>query len=203
MFVTFEGPEGAGKSTVVREIADRIQALGLKCVVTREPGGGQIGPKIRQILLEGTSISPLTELFLFLADRSEHVNSVIRPALEGNNVVLCDRFADSTVVYQGYGRGIEIERLKELNQLACDGLRPDLVLLLDLPVEIGLSRIDSKDRLDREPIEFHQRVRQGFLKEAEQDPLRWHVIDARNEPDEVAKNCWKIINERLAVPKSQ
>ncbi len=197
MFVTFEGPEGSGKSTAMRAVAKELRAQGREVVETREPGGGKTGAAVREILLHGEDISRLTETFLFLADRSNNVKSIIKPALESGAVVLCDRHADSTVVYQGHARGMDLDTLRSLNSTATDGLKPDLTILIDLSPEVGLARIESKDRLDAEPIEFHQMVRQGFLDEAAREPGRWHIISGDQEPEEVAAECLKAVTDRL------
>lgn len=178
MFVTLEGPEGAGKSTLIASLTDILRSRGKTVVATREPGGGPLGPAIRSLLLDSESVPQAAELFLFLADRADHVASVIRPALEQGDIVLCDRFCDSTIVYQGHARGFPLEEVRRLCDLSSGGLRPDLTLLLDLPVSEGLARITSKDRLDSEPVEFHERVRQGFLTEAGREPNRWRILDA-------------------------
>ena len=199
VFVTFEGPEGAGKSTAIAGVADRLRALGANVTVTREPGSGPIGSRIRALLLEPTEL-PMParcELFLFLADRSQHVATLIRPALDRGDVVLCDRFGDSTVVYQGHARGLSIEKLKELNAFATDCLSPNLTFLLDLEPEIGLARISHKDRLDSESNEFHRAVREGFLKEASADPGRWFVVDATRDPQSIIEACTAEILRRL------
>ncbi len=190
-FITFEGPEGAGKSTLIHSLSKRIK---IPFLMTREPGDGPAGPAIRNALLEGGNLSPWAETFLFLADRQQHVEFVIRPALANGEAVFCDRFADSTLVYQGYGRGLPIDKLRELNVLATGGLVPDLTILLDIDPVIGLSRINSKDRLDREPIEFHQRVRQGFLIEAERDRERWRILDATLEPETLLEKVLTLLN---------
>jgi dTMP kinase len=190
MFVTLEGPEGAGKSTVQGLLAARLRELGRDVLTTREPGSGEVGRAVREVLLHGGDLEPLTELFLFLADRAEHVAKTIMPALAKGTVVLCDRHADSTVVYQGYGRGLDVEKLRELNAMATQGLRPDVTLLLDIDPALGLQRTQDKDRLDSEPIEFHHRVRQGFLSEAKREPDRWRVVDASRSPEEVVSDCW-------------
>jgi dTMP kinase len=197
VFVTFEGPEGSGKSTAMRAVAKELRAQGREVVETREPGGGKTGAAVREILLHGEDISRLTETFLFLADRSNNVKSIIKPALESGAVVLCDRHADSTVVYQGHARGMDLDTLRSLNSTATDGLKPDLTILIDLSPEVGLARIESKDRLDAEPIEFHQMVRQGFLDEAAREPGRWHIISGDQEPEEVAAECLKAVTDRL------
>jgi dTMP kinase len=198
MFVTLEGPEGAGKSTVLRALASRVEAIGLEVVVTREPGSGRIGAHIRELLLMGEPMEARTELFLFLADRTEHLSRVVRPALARGAMVLCDRYADSTIVYQGYGRGLDRDHLVELNAFATDGHRPDLTLLLDLDPVVGLARLAERDRLDREPIAFHRRVREGFLAEAARDEDRWRVIDAERPLDEVVERAWHALEARMA-----
>lgn len=197
MFITFEGPEGAGKSTAIRSLADRLAQQGHQVEVTREPGAGDFGRAVRTLLLQSQAMSPKAELFLFLADRAEHVQSVVRPALAQGKIVLCDRHADSTVVYQGYARGLDVSTLKNLNAIATDGLRPDLILLLDLPADVGLARITDKDRLDSEPLEFHQKVRKGFLQEAALEPERWQIIDANQAPENVSEACYQAITKRL------
>jgi dTMP kinase len=194
MFVTFEGPEGSGKSTAIRAIAE---ALPVPCLVTREPGAGEVGRRIREILLEGEAIDPRCELFLFLADRAQHVASTILPALKDGKVVLCDRHADSTIVYQGYGRGLNLDWLRELNQYATNDLKPDLTLLFDLDPEVGLARVTDKDRLDNEALDFHQRVRDGFRTEAEREPQRWTILNAAQSPQEVANDALNAILARM------
>ncbi len=198
MFITFEGPEGAGKSTQLARLAGRLRDAGRNVVMTREPGGGTLGPAIRALLLEGEDVPPRSELFLFLADRAAHVQNVVRPAIARGDLVLCDRHADSTVVYQGYGRGIDVEQLRNLNALATEGLVPDLTLLFDLPAEQGLARLNDRDRLDREPLEFHQRVRQGFLDEAAREPERWVVFDARQDVETLDSLVWAEVQRRFS-----
>jgi dTMP kinase len=197
VFVTLEGPEGAGKSTAARGLALRLEEAGRQVVLTREPGAGELGAQIRAILLHGGEMPPLSELFLFLADRANHVDRVIRPALERGEVVVCDRFADSTVVYQGHARGLDADQLRRLNALATQGLAPNLTLLFDLPVEVGLRRLTSPDRMDAQPVEFHQRVRDGFLKEAAREPERWRTIDASQKPEAVLDACWRELRSIL------
>lgn len=187
MFVTFEGPEGAGKSTAIRAAAGALKALGRAVLVTREPGAGETGAAIRRILLDGGGLTREAETFLFLADRSQHVAEVIRPALQRREWVLCDRHADSTVVYQGHARGMDLDWLRSMNLVATGGLVPDLTLLFDLDPAVGLSRLTSKDRLDAEPLEFHEKVRQGFLEESRREPGRWRLVDAAQSKDEVLR----------------
>lgn len=199
MFITFEGPEGAGKSTQLARLAGRLREADREVVMTREPGGGSLGPTIRALLLEREDVPPLAELFLFLADRAAHVQNVVRPALARGALVLCDRHADSTVVYQGYARGMDIDELRRLNALATGGLTPDLTLLLDLPVEMGLARLNERDRLDQEPLDFHQRVRQGFLDVAAGEPKRWVVFDARQDVETLDSLVWAEVQRRFSI----
>lgn len=193
-FITFEGPEGAGKSTALTALAERLARDGHKVVVTREPGATNFGRQVRELLLHGENLPPLSELFLFLADRANHVQNLVRPAMEDGAIVLCDRYADSTVVYQGYARGLDIEKLRELNAFATEGLVPDLTLLFDLDPEIGLSRLQTKDRLDAEGLDFHRRVREGFKHEAAREPGRWVTVDASQPPEEVLRAAWEAVN---------
>jgi dTMP kinase len=191
VFTTFEGPEGAGKTTVIALVAEQLRADGYEVLVTREPGAGEVGKAVREILLHGGDIHPHAELFLFLADRAQHIERIIRPFLESEvqkpKVVLCDRHADSTVVYQGHARGMDLDELRRLNWLATAGMVPDRTYLLDLPVEVGLGRLKDPDRLDREPIEFHRRVREGFRAEADREPERWRILDATHTPEQLAE----------------
>jgi dTMP kinase len=199
MFITFEGPEGAGKSTQLARLAGRLRDAGRNVVMTREPGGGTLGPAIRALLLEGEDVPARAELFLFLADRAAHVQNVVRPALARGEIVLCDRHADSTVVYQGHGRGMNVDELRTLNAMATEGLTPDLTLLFDLPAEQGLARLNDHDRLDREPLEFHQRVRQGFLDEAAREPARWITLDARQDVETLDSTVWAEVQRRFSI----
>ena len=212
MFVTFEGPEGAGKSTALRTIAAKLEESGHGVLTTREPGGGPLGRRIRQMLLEEGQVSPETELLLFLADRANHVETIIRPALAEGKIVLCDRHADSTIVYQGYARGLDLEFLRAGNRFATKGLLPDVTLLFDLDPVVGLGRLniveenlfgaDEKrrdvNRLDREPLEFHQKVRDGFLKIAQNEPERFVILNAEKAPSELAEDAFQIILNRLS-----
>lgn len=197
MFITLEGTEGSGKTTAIKGIAEVLRSEGHDVLVTREPGGSNIGPKIREILLGGDAVSPLAELLLFLADRTQHVEQVIRPHLAKGGVVLCDRFRDSTVAYQGYARGFDVALLEQLNDVATLSLKPDLTLLFDLDPEIGLARQTDKDRLDLEPLEFHQKVREGFLEIMKKEPERVIRVDASLEPQQVQANCLEIIRSRF------
>jgi dTMP kinase len=197
VFITFEGPEGGGKTTIIQRIAERLRGEGRAVVSTREPGSGSVGLQIREVLLNSGPIDPRCELFLFLADRANHVTTVVRPALDAGEIVLCDRYSDSTVVYQAHARGLEPMGIRELNAFATDTLAPDLTLLLDLDPEIGLKRITSKDRLDAEPIVFHRRVREGFLAEARREPQRWRIIDASKPVDQVEFQCYAHVREAV------
>lgn len=196
MFITFEGGDGAGKSTAMLSVATALASNGIRAIVTRQPGDGPLGPSIRQLLLH-REMPALCELFLFLADRNQHVERIVRPALERGDVVLCDRYGDSTVAYQGYARGLDVALLKELNGLATGGLCPDLTLLLDLQPEVGLGRLESKDRLDKEGLDFHRRIREGFLALAAEDPVRWRVIDASQSESEVSEECVEAVLSRI------
>jgi dTMP kinase len=188
LFVTFEGIEGSGKSTHLRHLGAHLRAAGHVVVETREPGGTPAGAQIRRLLLgpEAVPLTPLAELFLYCADRTEHVNEVIRPALAAGAVVLCDRFSDSTIAYQGYGRGLDLVALRELDTRARAGVAPGLTFLLDCPVEEGLARARGRsgaaaspaDRFEREPLDFHRRVRAGFRELAAAEPGRFCVVDA-------------------------
>ena len=202
LFITFEGPEGSGKSRQSQALAAFLEAQGHQVVWTQEPGGTELGRQLRQALLARQE--PLTawsEAFLFLADRAQHVDRVIRPALEAGHIVLCDRYTDSTLAYQGYGRGLPVEELRRLNALATGGLTPDLTVLLDVDVEVGLARRARSrewNRLDAETLAFHQRVRQGYLALAQAEPQRWVILQAEAPFDEVQKRLRDIVLQRLA-----
>jgi dTMP kinase len=201
-FITFEGPEGSGKSTQIERLAQALRAEGHSVVTTREPGGTPIGEAIRAILLdrEATGMTPWTEALLFTAARAQLVRDVIRPRLAVGDVVICDRYADSTMAYQGYGRRLDRDALGRLQDVATGGLKPDLTLLLSLSVEMGLRRIsgDHRDRLDDETITFHMAVHDAYLKLAAQEPSRWREVDASLTPDGVAFNILQIVKEALA-----
>jgi dTMP kinase len=185
-FITFEGIEGSGKSTQAARLADALKRAGHEVVTTREPGGTELGRKLRAILLEADAVAPTaeTELFLYLADRAEHVSRLIRPALDRGAVVICDRFSDSTLAYQAWGRGLDVEMVRRADRFARAGTKPDRTILLDLPVEDGLARARQTgpaDRLERETLEFHRRVRQGFHKIADAESERVLRFDARED----------------------
>jgi len=184
LFVTFEGIEGSGKSTHLRRLAAHLKARGLPVVETREPGGTDAGSAIRALLLgtEAIPLTPLGELLLYCADRAQHVHEVVRPALAAGRVVLCDRFSESTIAYQGYGRGLDLGRVRALDAEARDGVVPGLTFLFDCPVEEGLARARARtgagDRFEREVVSFHERVRDGFREMARAEPARFRVIDS-------------------------
>jgi dTMP kinase len=192
-FITIEGPEGAGKTTQASALASHLEAMGVDVHVTREPGGTWLGERLREVLLARTDAAaatdPLTDAFLFNAARRQLVTEVIRPALDGGRTVICARYADSTLAYQGYGAGVPLDRLRALEATATDGLQPDLTILLDLPAEDGLARVAPGDitRFEAEfDLAFHRRVRDGFLALAAADPGRFAVIDARQPAADVA-----------------
>ncbi len=189
-FVTFEGIEGSGKSTHLRFLAAHLRAAGHDVVETREPGGTAVGVGLRQLLLGPSAVplTPLTELLLYCADRAQHVAEVVRPALAAGRVVLCDRFSDSTIAYQGYGRGLDLATVRELDARARDGVTPHLTLLFDCPVAEGLARARSRgggDRFEDETLAFHERVRAGFRALAAADPGRVRIIDTTGPVDAV------------------
>lgn len=212
MFITFEGMEGSGKSTALNRVQQALLDAGHGVLLTREPGGSRLGRTLRSILLDlsNDDIVPEAELFLYLADRAQHVGQVIRPALAEGVVVLSDRYADSTVVYQGYGRGLDPERLRELNDMAVGGLWPDLTLVFDLPPEEGLRRAMTRNlregtsvsegRFEAEHLAFHARVREGYLTWAALHPARFRVVDATRTPDEVFEDVMRAVRPALSAP---
>jgi dTMP kinase len=195
-FITVEGIEGCGKSTLVAALAERLRASGKETIVTREPGGTPVGDAIRQIFLQpGLDIAPLTEALLINAARAQHVLDLIDPALRRGAVVLCDRFIDSTLAYQGYGRGIDLTFLRDLCNTAAGGLAPDLTFVLDIPVAVSRERVCARDagagdRMEREGLDFYEWVRRGFLDLA-QNSRRYKVIDATKPPEEVAAEAYR------------
>ncbi|MFS8897541.1 dTMP kinase [Synechococcus sp. R3-13] len=199
MFITLEGGEGVGKTTQQALLVERLRQEGYACLCTREPGGTALGKTLRELLLHGDPFSPLAELLLYAADRAEHVSKVIAPALAAGQVVVCDRFTDSTLAYQGYGRGIDLDLIRQLNRWVTDGLQPDLTLWLDLPPEVGLARSGSCDKLEQEHLEFHRRVYQGFQALAAAEPQRIVRIDAQGSPAEVAARLWSVVEPRLPL----
>ena len=206
-FITFEGGEGTGKTTQIRKLATHLESLGHTVLVTREPGGTPVAEAARAVLLD-PALEPLglSELFLLEAARHDLVERVIRPALARGEIVLCDRYADSSTVYQGMVRGIGEDRVEELNELATGGLDPDLTIILDLDTEAGVTRARSRNatgdgsesRLDDEPAEFHRRVREGFLRLAVLYPNRVRVVDASGDPDAVLVRLLAALPEELS-----
>jgi dTMP kinase len=198
-FFVFEGIEGAGKSTVIEHLRALLHPLGRELVVTREPGGTAVGKAIREIVLQSAEVLPTTELLLFAADRAQHVSELIRPAIERGAVVLCDRFLYSTLAYQGFGRGIDRALLDSLNTIATSGLTPDLTLLLDLPPEEGLRRAERRgtawNRFEEQALEFHHRVRNGFLTLATEH--NFLVLDATASKERLAAEAFQAIQARL------
>lgn len=206
MFITFEGIEGSGKGTAIKLVAEWLRQSGREVLLTREPGGSIIGAEIRSMLLnaKNTEITPLAELFLYLADRAQHVKQVILPAIHAGKVVICDRFADSTIVYQGYGRGLPLHTLCTLNHIAVSAVWPDLTIVLDLPVEVGLERAikrnleqgleEDEGRFEAESLEFHNRIRDGYLDWAEENPDRIRIVDAAGTPEEVFERIKPLIH---------
>jgi dTMP kinase len=205
-FITFEGGEGTGKSTQIGRLAEYLRQRGRTVVVTREPGGTPFAEAVRAILLD-PSLEPdgLSEVFLFEAARHDHVRRVVRPAIERGEVVLSDRFADSSVVYQGMVRGVGVDRVERLNAIATEGVEPDLTVVLDLDPEHGVERarrrnaaVDgARDRLDDEPAGFHHQVRDGFRDLAEREPRRVRLVDAGGGPDEVFARVVAVLPEAL------
>lgn len=205
MFITLEGPEGSGKTSQIPALAAYLCAAGYDVLVTREPGGTAVGDQIREILmnLKNVSIIPRTEILLFLAARAQHVDEVIRPSLAAGKVVLCDRFGDSTLAYQGFGHRTDLETLQALLAFSTGGLKPDLTLLVDVPVETGMARKRNNssewNRLDAYALAFHERVRQGYFALAEAEPERWIIIDATKDKDNVQQAMRKAVLTRLEL----
>lgn len=225
LFISLEGGEGAGKTTQTAKLTDRIESMGLRCLRVREPGSTPLGTDLRKLIKRShttdEAMSRAAELFLFAAARSELVMKVLDPQKDDPDlVVVADRYADSTVAYQGYGRGIEIETIRAVNALATHGVMPDLTFLLDCPPELGISRVrglqlqmpldaiktaDSIDRnsegmkFEEEPAEFHERIRLGFLALADQEPDRWRVVDATRSIDAIGDDIWNAVQDRLPV----
>ncbi len=204
MFITLEGPEGSGKTSQLPKLAEYLRQHGFDVLTTREPGGTSISKQIRTILhnLENKEMNPRTEILLFQASRAQLGEQVIRPHLAKGGVVLSDRYADSTLAYQGYGHQIEIDPLRVLVTFATGGLKPDLTLLLDVDVETGLRRKELKgewNRLDAYDLEFHQRVRRGYIELVRAEPQRWVVVDAAQEPAKVQEDLRRVVAERLPV----
>jgi dTMP kinase len=212
LFITFEGVEGSGKTTQIQRLKKYLTQKGVHCKVTREPGGCLIGEKIRKILLnpDHREMVPTTELLLYEAARAQHVIEVIKPFLKKEGAVLCDRFSDATLAYQGYGRRTDLKRIQRLNHLSSQGVRPDVTFLLDCPPDVGLKRAiqrnrtlkqEREERFEREEIQFHRRVRKGYLAIARKEPGRVKVIDTRQGEEGVFEKIRKIVDNLLVGTK--
>ncbi len=205
MFITLEGPEGSGKSSQIPELAQWLRNNGYQVFTTREPGGTEISDQIRAILgnLNNTAMHPRTEILLFLASRAQLVEEVLRPLTETDTIILCDRYADSTLAYQGYGHGLDLTLLKQLLSFATGGLQPDLTILLDLDVEKGLLRRKNSggewNRLDAYALAFHQRVRQGYLSLAADEPQRWKIVNADQPINKVQLDLQQVLSEKISL----
>ena len=209
MFISFEGIEGSGKTSHAEHMVRFLQDKSHDCVITREPGGTRIGEKIRAILLDPLSkdMDPLTELLLYTADRAQHIKEYILPLLSEGKIVLCDRYYDATMAYQGFARGLNIGLIEKMHTLLFDNLKPDITLLLDLPPEIGLNRawqqinngnrISKETRFEEERLSFHKRVRAGYLELSRLEPERFRVIDASKKEDEVREEIIKILDAEI------
>lgn len=204
LFITFEGADGCGKTTQLKLLAEYLQKNGVDVLVTREPGAKGLGEKLRDILLNYDGVvSDRCEAFLFLADRAQHIDTIVTPAVDAGKIVLCDRHIDSTVAYQGYGRGQDIEQINKLNMIATSGRKPDLTIVFDIDAETSLARVGStKDRMESSGIEFFNRVRDGYLKIAAQETARVKVLDATKSIDEVQQDVIELINSKLCALKS-
>lgn len=201
LFITFEGGEGCGKSVQAKALYERLCQEGIPAILTFEPGGTPLGDEICRILKwnEDLDITPLAELLLFNASRSQLTDKVIKPNLEKGKVVICDRFTDSTIVYQGYGRGLDMEVIGTINDTATQRLHPDLTILLDLPVEVGFTRKSNslQDRFENEDATFHKRIRRGYLKLAAEEPKRFFVTDASQSKEAIADIIWQKVSSLL------
>jgi dTMP kinase len=206
MFITLEGIEGSGKTTQIGRLVEFLEDRGSECVTTRQPGGTRIGENIRSILLDpaNSALEPITELLLYMADRSQHIYELIRPCLKAGKTVVCDRYFDATVVYQGFARGLNIELIQQLHQILFDDLKPDITLLLDLAPQIGLQRAwqqlntgqrsEHESRFEAETVAFHEKVRAGYLELARLEPGRFRIVDAAQSQDQVFTAISKIVS---------
>ena len=197
LFITFEGADGCGKTTQIELLNKYLQQQGFKTLVTREPGAKGLGEKLREILLNyDGEVSPNCESFLFLADRAQHVDCVIKPALKDGVIVLCDRHTDSTVAYQGYGRQLDIEQIKKLNEIAVNGLKPDLTIVFDIDIETSMQRVGkTKDRMESAAMDFFNRVRNGYLAIAKDEPNRVKVINAADTIDKIHNQVVELVEK--------
>jgi dTMP kinase len=199
LLVTFEGIEGSGKSTQIGLTRAYVEEQGYPCLVTKEPGGSPLGEEIRGFLLDrgDLRIDPLTELFLIEADRAEHIAEVIGPALDEGRIILCDRYTDATIAYQGYARGLDIAVITQLNHWATGGLTPQCTIVLDCPVAVGMARATGEDRFEREGKKFHEQVREGYLRIAQQEPQRVTVVSGEGEQTAIQEEIRRIIRPLL------
>lgn len=202
MFISLEGPEGSGKSSQLPLLAEYIESLGFNVIRTREPGGTRIGDQIREVLvrMDNENLHPRTEILLFLAARAQLVEEVIKPSLAEGKVILCDRFGDSTLAYQGYGHGLDLDKLRAMLQFATNGLKPDLTILLDVDILTGLKRKKAKEewnRLDAYESSFHERVRKGYHTLAQEEPERWRIVDASQPADLVQSQLRSLVQKAL------
>lgn len=197
LFITFEGADGCGKTTQIELLNKYLQEKGMKTLLTREPGSKGLGVKLREILLNyPEEVSPTAESFLFLADRAQHIDCIIKPAVRQGTIVLCDRHTDSTVAYQGYGRGLDIEQIHSLNKIATGGMKPDLTIVFDIDVETSMSRVGSnKDRMESAGIEFFNRVRNGYLEIAKAEPERVKIINSSDTIENIHKKVVELIEQ--------
>ena len=197
LFITFEGGDGCGKTTQIELLDKYLRERGYKTLITREPGAKGLGTKLREILLNyDGEVSPVCESFLFLADRAQHVDCIIKPAIKNGVIVICDRHADSTVAYQGYGRGIDLEKVHYLNNIATSGLKPDLTIVLDVDVETSMQRVGKeKDRMESAGIEFFEHVRLGFLEIAKNEPDRVKVISSSDTIENIHKKIKALVDK--------
>ncbi|MBA7469856.1 Thymidylate kinase [subsurface metagenome] len=202
LFITFEGGEGCGKSVQAKALYRKLTKLAIPALLTHEPGVTALGRRLARCLkwAQNTDMSPLTELMLFNASRAQLIDEVIQPNLAKGKIVICDRYADSTTVYQGYGRGLDLETVAAINNAATQGLKPDLTVLLDISAEAGLARKGAKkqDRFEQEELAFHQRVGEGYLKLAANDPERWLVIDASQSKAKISEIIWQRVSRLLS-----
>ncbi len=202
LLITFEGGEGAGKTTLIEEIARQLTSEGYSVLKTREPGGTKLGEHIRKILLQEGSISPYAELCLFLASRAQHILEVIGPALEANKIVLCDRFNDSSVAYQGAARGLGMEKVAEFCEFVSQGLQPNLTLYLDIDPEVGLNRAKKtreQDRIEAETVAFHSKIREAYMSIHYAQQRRFHLLNADQTPEKVFEDAMRLIHPLLGL----
>jgi len=199
LFITFEGTDGCGKTTQIELLKKYLEEKGYKVVLTREPGAKGLGEKLREILLNyDGDVSSNCESFLFLADRAQHIDMLIKPAIERGEVVLCDRHTDSTVAYQGYGRGLDLDQIKMLNDIATNGVKPDMTFVFDIDIETAQKRVGkTKDRMESAGIEFFKRVREGYLEIAKSEPERVKVLDATQTIETISNQVKEYIDTKL------